>query len=128
MYITFIKGEEMLKDFRDGNKDVITMFRGTDKTHSFLLLGESGSRFIWDDYTVSCEGRTSVADEVPDFSFDVTHYEDADGVQFGQIVFPKEIMTGYIRENKIVWRVLAQDKVTNMVSVINYGDLLFKDM
>jgi hypothetical protein len=116
----------MLRDFRDGNKDIVTMFRGTDKTHSFRLIEASGSRFNWDDYNITCEGRLSPANEQYNFTFSVDHYE-VDGIQFGIILFPKEIITGYVRENLICWRVMAEDKTTNLVSVINYGEILLKD-
>ncbi len=116
----------MLKDFRDGNKDVITMFRGTDKTHSFRLIEESGSRFLWSNYTITCEARLAVANETPDFILPVDRYE-YDGIQFGIILFSKEFIDGYIRENRITWRVLATNKTTNQTKVLNYGEVLLKD-
>lgn len=115
----------ILRDFRDGNKDLITMFKGTDKTHIFKYVEDSGSVFIWNKYNVVCEGRLASASEAPDFTFGVTQVEVDDEQRF-MILFPADKITSILRESKVYWRVLATDKITNMTKVINYGEILMK--
>lgn len=112
-----------MKDIRDKNKDLITMFRGTDKTHKFIAKD-----FIWNQYNVTCEGRLSSASEVADFSFNITNYTDADGVELGMILFPKDVITNYIRETRFYWKVLATHKINLTTTVINYGEVMLKEV
>lgn len=115
----------MLRDFRDGNKDLITMFKDTDKTHIFKYTEDSGSVFIWNKYNVFCEGRLASANELPDFTFSVTQVTIDDEQRF-MILFPAEKITSNLRESKLYWRVIAKDKITNLSKVINYGEILMK--
>ena len=116
----------MLKDFRDGNKDLITMFKGTDKTHLFQFTEDSGSVFIWSNYMVTGEGRLYSSKVNKDFIFNVTKVTIDDQV-FGSIVFPSSIITSNIRENRVYWKVLAQNITTGQIQVINYGEILLKE-
>jgi hypothetical protein len=116
----------MLKDFRDGNKDLITMFKGTDKTHLFQYTEDSGSVFIWSNYIVTAEGRLYSSKQTKDFTFSVSKVV-IDDQTYGSIVFPSSIVNTNIRENRIYYRVLAQNITTSEVKVINYGEILLKE-
>lgn len=115
-----------LRDFRDGNKDLIIMFKGTDKTHVFQYVEETGSKFIWGLYDVVCEGRLANMNETPDFSFPVTE-AIIDDESKGMILFPAEKITSFIRESKIFWRVVAKRKDSGLSKIINYGEILMKE-
>lgn len=112
----------MIKDFKDGNKDIITMFRGTDAYHLFRYVEPDGSTFLWDNYDLSCEGRIAILNEVKDFTFTIVKILiDAD--YWGQIKFPKDLVTASVRESKIYYRVVATHKTSEDSKVINYGEI-----
>jgi hypothetical protein len=117
----------MIKDFMDGNKAILTTFRGTDTSYQFPYVEDNGSVFIWGNYTVTCEGRLSSAIEKSDFAFPVSQVLSEYGYHI-MINFPSTIVTNNIRENKIYWRVLAKDNTTLLTKVIRYGELWLKEM
>jgi hypothetical protein len=95
----------MIKNFSDANLDIFVMARGTDGEHSFRPTLENGSTFVWDQYTVVCEGRLAIANETADFTFPTSYEFDEFGLI--DIFFPKELIKTSIREGKVYWRVLA---------------------
>lgn len=115
-----------LRDFRDKNKDMVTMFKGTDKTHIFSYVEDTGSKFIWNLYDVICEGRLANMNEVPDFLFPVTEVE-VDDESKGMILFLSEKITSSVRESKVYWRVVAKRKDSGLSKVINYGEILLRE-
>lgn len=112
----------MLKDFRDKNMDIITMFRGTDGSHKFQYTLESGSTFVPSQYDIVCEGRLAYANEAKDFTFPVSEVI-YDGESYLVIVFPKTMVTPFVREQKIYYRVFATPKAGGDTFVINYGEV-----
>ena len=116
----------ILKDFRDGNKALITAFKGTDKTYIFNYVEESGSAFIFENYDVTCEGRLASANEIPDFTFPITKVFVDDENRL-MVLFPATIITSFIRENRVYWKVIARHKTSGLSKVINYGELMLKE-
>lgn len=116
----------MIRDTKDGNKDIITMFKGTDAVHKFKYTEPSGSTFIWSNYDVIAECRLAVSNEKYNFTLPVTD-EIVDDIHYGIIKFPKESITTYIREPKVYWRVIATDKVSGDMKIINYGEIWLKE-
>jgi hypothetical protein len=115
-----------MKDHRDKNMDIITMFRGTDKTYQFQYTLDSGSVFVPSQYNIVCEGRLAYGNETKDFEFPVTEviFEDE---SYLVISFPKTLVTSNIRENKIYFKVFAtRDVEGGETIVINYGELWLK--
>jgi len=115
----------MLKDFRDKNLDIVIMFRDTDAVHNFQYTLPSGSVFVPNQYTITCEGRLSYANEKSDFQFTVTPVT-IDGESWLSIAFPSTLITSYIRENKIYYKVLATPTAGTGTFVINYGEIWLK--
>lgn len=114
----------MLKDFRDENNNIVTMFRGTDASYKFQYTLDSGSVFIPGQYTIVCEGRLAYANETPDFTFDVVS-EQIEGQWYMTIKFPKTDITDSVRENKVYWKVLATDSASDTF-IISYGEVWLK--
>ena len=112
-----------MKDFRDKNLDIVIMHRDTDATHEFHYTLDNGSAFVPSLYTLRCEGRLAYANEAKDFDFTVAEVIDQDGVSTLVITFPKTIVTSYIRESKIYYKVFATPTAGGNTIVINYGEI-----
>lgn len=114
----------MIKDFRDANKDIIVLFRGTDSTHKFNYMNEDGSSFVGSDYNLSCECKVAYWAGKVYFSPAVQYVLDPElGLDYVEIDFPRTIISDNIRENTLYYRVLAAHKITGDVKVINYGEI-----
>lgn len=116
----------MLKDFRDGSKDIITMFKGTDKTHLFQYSEPDGSAFIWSNYTVICEGRLSPMSIKNELVFYVNRVLLDEGY-FIKATFPSSLITEKLRENRIYWRVIATNNIDQTKQIIRYGEIWLKE-
>ena len=117
----------MIKDFRDGNKRILTMTRGEDKTLDFIYVEPSGSIFNWEAHNIVCQGRLSQAGLYKDFSFSVSKVV-IDGQAYGRILFPSSLIIDRIRENKIYWKVIATTITGGEVKVIQYGEIWLKEI
>lgn len=115
----------MLKDLRDANMDIVVMHRGTDAEHKFVPILDSGSTFVWDQYDVVCEGRVAIANEKKNFLFPVSYAPD-DELNLVKVEFPKTIVTDYIRETRLYWKVIATHKVSGKSTVVKYGEIWLK--
>lgn len=111
----------MIRDFSSVNTDIVVMTRGTDGDHSFIPSLEDGSAFIWADYDVICDGRLASASAEKNFTFATSYEFDEFGLV--DILFPKEVITTTIREQKIYWRVLATHKIKGNTILLRRGEL-----
>lgn len=115
-----------IKDFRDGNNVIISMMKGEDKSYTFYLVESTGSVFNWNNYFLTAEGRFAEVTEVPDFTFAITNAVNPDdGRTYGTITFPAAMITQYIRQDKIYWKIYAytKDPVLSTGRVVLYGEI-----
>lgn len=115
----------MIKDYSDGNKVIVPMFKGTTAEHAFFYQEPSGSFFNWDAYNVTAEGRLAVADQDKDFDFPVGKIDD--DAYNGLVGFPAALITTQIRETKVYWKVVAVNKTTQETKILCYGELWLKE-
>ena len=114
----------MIKDFRDANKDIVTMFRNEDKTHDFYCIDANGISLDTSSRTFVCEVRSSSAQEFPSFNVDVQTLSDTDGIKFYRLSFSGSVISESIRENKLYWKVYSILNSKN--TVIKYGEIWLK--
>lgn len=121
-----------IKDFRDGNKYIITMFRGEDKTIQIFHTEPSGSLFNPLTYTMRVEGRLSQSRSAYNFLFPIESVDQED--QIITIKLPASIINNSLRENKIYWRLIAEEsvEVNGFPVILNtiifaYGEIWLKD-
>jgi hypothetical protein len=110
----------MIKDFRDGNRDIIPMFRNEEKEHTFYYFNNDGSA-LPNNMTLICEVRTSADKELPDFNIPVTIDFDSDGIAFYKLTFLAATINDRVRENKLYWKVYTVMRYRNQV--IRYGEI-----
>lgn len=117
----------MLKDYQESQLDVLVMSRGTDRTHLFQYIEDTGSSFNWGLYNVTCEARLSTANAKADFLVPVTPIV-IDGVTFGILNFSNTLINNSIRENRIYWRVVAEHKIELDKIIINRGKIYLSEV
>lgn len=109
-----------LRDFKTGDKVFISMIKGTDRFYDIFAKEDTGSVFIWDDYTVTAEGRYSTLSTDADFTFAVNKI-NVDDTWYGRMTIPSIEITDSIRESRIHFKVIA-DKAGSK-KVICYGEI-----
>jgi hypothetical protein len=113
-----------LRDFKDsGDKHIISMVKGTDRTYDFYLKGENGSVFNWDGFTFYAEGRYSMMSAATDFVFDVQVVGPNDAERFGRITLPAIKLSNDIRESRVYFKVYCFHVNTGLKSVVAHGEI-----
>lgn len=111
----------MIKDLKDRNRVIISMQRATDRVYEFYAT-ENGSPFNYTTHTVTVEGKIAPEQTSVKFNFPFETFMK-DGVLWGRIKFPSNVITYNVRDSRIFFTVVATVNATQERKVIQSGEL-----